>query len=302
MKKPILVAGGVIAFLLLTYFTMWFFLCQTFAIKINTILTPIYSTIGTKNGDAFVKNFNASKDSFIEKYGARDQDVFIKSISSVFNDYSNKFDSKANFDDLKTKVLELNYMSDMINIALGRALYIDKSVPLGAMRKSLLVYSTTFKSIEETLDNNPDTDLTEKPIKSYRDYQYILDGKENVLRGYLKGGMKKRIMIALEQIDRDKIKKLSEEVAAVFKTTSDLEIKFTCIKTFFALSQPKNADMDKFLMGILAQKDIPIDAIELAGQTYNRDYMPFLIVLTNNNTKQDVRDAALTAISRMQVK
>lgn|GEM_PF-4884278 len=302
MKKPIIIFGSVIVFLSLTYFSMWFFISQTFAIKISHFLEPVYPVLESTSIEDFRKGMQSSRERFDMEIKREDDTPFAVSLRSIYTKYDNKINDEFSGNDIDLQLLKLGFLGEMINVGLGRALYEDKSVPLGAMKTPLLQFVKYYDTIAMLIEGELDPTVSDRIIRNYRTCQFILNGKVNVLKEYLNSDNKVRIMTALDEIEKNKIKKLQAEVESLFTATQDSEIKFECVRTAFSLPKYKNSEMDNYIISLFSGTDIPVALIELVGQTYNVKYMPYLTELTNQNMKADIRDAALTAISRMQVK
>lgn len=302
MKRFLITLGIVAAALVLVYLSMWYFLSQTYAVKVAKLLQPIATALDSASAEEFADAFKKSKDQLDQMFTSDDRTPFPEALRKVFTKFEGDILSMPDPNALDSRVSRLSFYAETLNVALGRAIYEDGSVPLGAVRKPLLTFVKSYEKDANAIESSTNLQMTEKTIKNYRNYLFILQGKKDVLHNYLTSGNKIRVLVALDEIEKNKVKGLGEEIEALFKNTADEDLKFESVRTAMSIPNYKNQAMEDYLVSLLKEGKANEDTIELVGQTYNTNYLSFLFQYTNKTASEEVKDAALTAISRIKVK
>jgi hypothetical protein len=302
MKRFLLTLGIVVVALVLVYFAMWYFLSQTYAVKVVKLLQPVAAALDSSSAEEFADAFKKSKGLLDGMFKPEDRSPFSEDLRKAFNRFEGDILALPDPSLLSSRISRLSFYADVLNVALSRALYEDRSVPLGAVKQPLLRYVKSYDMNADMIESNTNMQLTEKVIKNYRNYLFILKGKKEVLQSYLTSGNKIRVLVALDEIEKNKVKGLESEVETLFRDATDEEVKFESVKTAMAFPKYKNQAMEYYIISSLQEGRANKDLIELAGQTHNTNYLPFLAQYTNKTASEEVRDAALTAMSRIKVK
>jgi len=281
MKKVISIAVSVIAFFVIFYFSMWFFLGQIPVLKIKPYVTPLADTLN--NIDNFPAVFNKLDKQFVVDFNthASKQDKvnssskgFYRTIKTIFNDYQTTLLDWNSYNDEKKLTIIFDFWGNFLELALSRAQYSSKTVPLGAMKELLLSYINAYKSKLSIIENLPD-DLYGDIENTYRTCASLIDGRDVILKGYLKSGDVRKIKIVCEAVKNQSIKEMKDDLANLFKTTQDESLKMVLAQALLTIKYA-NPEFDQYVLNELKKQlnsGEYYDFLSLVGSSGNKAYI-----------------------------
>ena len=307
MKKVITIAGVVIAFFVLFYFSMWFFLGQMPVLKIKPYVAPLAETLN--NLDNFPAVFNKLDKQFVvdfNKHASKQDKVnssgkgFYPIVKEIFADCKTKLIDWNSYSDEKKVTVIFDFWGDFVNLSLSRAQYSSKTVPLGAMKEVLLDYIKAYDSKLSIIDNLPD-DLYGDVENNYRTYASLISGRDVILRAYLKSGDARKIKIVCEAVKQDSIKNMKDDLSNLFKNTQDESLKMTLTQALLTI-QYTDPMFDQYVLNQLKMQlnsGEYYDFLSLIGSSGNRAYIkPIEDMLPSFSV--DIQEALKNAVLKLK--
>jgi hypothetical protein len=300
MKRVISIVFIVLVILGLGYFGMWFSLSQFSAMKVAWISKTVSPTISSSDTSGFKTAYRKAQQRIsadglkasATKFSARLNDICTRYADGVQTGDTSKPDYKG---------LQLAFLAEIIDTGLERAEYSEVSVPLGALKPVLLNYIALVKQNEPTLKALGRSETTGLIIKSEREYRFLLEGKLKVLSEMLNSNDATNIMVALKEIENSKIKRIAPVVLNIFQKTQNPELKMQAARTLFGMQMYKNAGLNDYLVGLLAEKKRAPEVISLLSTTDDPVFLKQIIPLTNS-MDPEIKDAAVNAAARLKNK
>jgi len=284
MKRYLLIGLVVIFIILLTYFGMWFFLCQTFTLEISSILHPEFKF--QDNTQKIISLNQKFINKFLKRSGKFEQKVY-----SIINKYNMILSSETN----NVMGLKLLYWSELLDTALERADYAQKTVPLGFMKKPLSDWMNIWTK-------NKDLITSEELKKNLKNkawiYKSILAGKKKALEDKIFSGDLESIAEALEEIEKTGLKSMKETVYNLFSSTTNTQIKTKSVRALIVLGEVKTEKVKTYVNQILESNTVTADFIDIVANLKLKEFLEPISKLTNSKDPL-IKDAAYNAFSRL---
>ena len=301
MKKYGIVLVALAAILVLGYFVMWFFLCQTHAMKVSRLVNKEMDYFLAGNTAQALSEQRAVLQKFRGQYSRHQASRYYQQLNGILNKYDYILSSVTNADSSVSRLTLLNYWAELVRAAEDRGEYSSGSVPLGAIKPLLVKYCTAYEKISGDLAGYTNAFLTSPLVISYRDFQYLLKGKATVLAGYLSSSDTNLQALALDEVLADNMKPMSKNVVAFFRTSPSSSLKKKSVRTLAGMKEFKEGDISEFIRQQLSAPGEEPDSefIYMLGNSKRRDFLQPVSLLTNS-TNGSVRDAALDACNRLR--
>lgn len=308
MKKIITIVVSVVAFFVIFYFSTWFFLGQVPVLKIKPYVAPLsetfnnfdnFPTVFNKLNKQFDADFNknASKQNKVNSSGKG----FYPTVKEIFADCQTKLIDWNSYTDEKKVTVILDFWGDFVNLALSRAQYSSKTVPLGAMKNVLLDYIKAYKGKVALIGSSSENELYSRVEKNYRTYASLIFGRDVILRAYLKSGEMSKIKIVCAEVKQDRIKDMKDDLGNLFKNTQDESLKMTLAQALLTI-QYTDPMFDQYVLNklkILLNSGEYYDFLSLVGSSGNQAYIkPLQDMLPSYSA--DIQEALKNAVLKLK--
>jgi hypothetical protein len=295
MKKYLVIAAVVLAIVLGGYFTMWFFLCQTAALEVSSILKPQFSEAVTSR---LVELNGKAQTRIAKKALAAPGNRFFQKMNQVVSRGADRLSASTNL--ILARCDRLAYWGDLLDLALERADYAQSSVPLGAVRPLLESWEKEWTMLEQ----DPAMVSRTNERAAFRDrawiYHSLLKGKKNALTEYLNTGKPSQVLLALDDIEKNSYKDMKYLVLGLFNSASDDAIKLKAARVLMALDWAKDKTVRAYIVSVLGRADVAVtaDFVDLVANLKTGEFLVPIAALTNSKD-ESLREAAFNAFSRI---
>lgn len=302
MKKIIIVTGSVIAFFVIFYFSTWFFLGQLPVLKMKPYVAPLSDTLNNLDNFPIVfnklnKQFDASAQDKVNSSGKG----FYPTVKEIFADCQTKLIDWNSYTDEKKVTVILDFWGDFVNLALSRAQYTSKTVPLGAMKDVLLDYIKAYKEKVALIGSSSENELYSRVEKNYRTYASLIFGRDVILRDYLKSGEMSKIKIVCAEVKKDRIKDMKDDLGNLFKNTQDESLKMTLAQALLTI-QYTDSMFDQYVLNklkTLLNSGEYYDFLSLVGSSGNKAYIKPLEDMQASYS-DDIQEALKNAVLKLK--